>query len=408
MQKIAFMFPGVGSQYVGLGKDYYDHHPIFRETIEEAGDVSGQDLVKLCFGDTPAAELSRLVNAQLAILAVSVGIFRVFKQQIGLSPHYGLGHSLGEYSALCCAGVMPFADAVRLVQQRGAIVNEAAAQLDGTMAWVVNLETPAVERVCRAVSEPGAEVFVSAYDSPTQTSISGHTAALMKAARALEGERAIVYPLKFSGPFHCPLMRAAAEKMSAVLRQYTYGWPQYSVIANCQARPYTDARSVVDHLASQLVSPIRWQASIDYLVADGVAAAVEVGPKNVLKFLLQKNTPCLPAYVTDKRGDLEAIGAELIIRPGEYLRVMGRCLGAAVGSKNRNQDTEEYARAVVAPYRKIEAIYRELAAAGKHPGKDQVRAAAEMLAAVLTVKGVPPQERQHWWKQVFRNRVLNV
>jgi len=192
MKKIVFLFPGVGSQHVGMGKPLYDDFNVFRETMEEAGDVLGMDMTELCFSPGKKKELDRLGNAQLALVAVSVATFRVYTREIGTRPLFCMGHSLGEYSALCCAGVIPFPEVLKLVKERGTIVNETAAGIDGTMAWVINLDGKVVERVCRETLKKGREVYVSAYDSPHQTSISGVTEALMTTARELEKEGAIV------------------------------------------------------------------------------------------------------------------------------------------------------------------------------------------------------------------------
>ncbi len=406
MKTMAFLFPGVGSQYVGMGRSLYDSFKIFKETIEEAGDILKLEMSELFFSPARQAELDQLENAQSALLAASIAVYRVFKQEIGLQPHYCMGHSLGEYSALCAAGVIPFADALRLVRQRGLIVNEVSAALDGTMAWVVNLDWQVVDKLCRQRSRRGEEVYVSAYDSPSQTSISGHTGALMSTARELEKEGAIVYPLKLSGPFHCPLMQGAAEKMVAVLKEYKYEEPQYPVIANRQARPYDGGASVVDNLSQQLISPIRWQASLNYLIQQGVEIAVEMGPKNVLKFLVRKNTSAIHTYITDKSQDLQSIQAELVLKEGEYLRTIGKCLGAAVGTRNRRGGGEAYEREVVAPYRKMETLFQELRSGGSQPRPQHVRDAVRLLQLILVAKRVPQQEQAYWLNHVYGGKLL--
>jgi [acyl-carrier-protein] S-malonyltransferase len=314
MKKTVFLFPGVGSQHVGMGKYFYDHFNIFRETLEEANDILGMNLPEMCFSTAKKEELAKLENSQLALLAVSIATYRVYMQEIGIPPHYSIGHSLGEYSALCSAGVIKFPDALKLVRERAAIVNDAASGLNGTMAWVINLDSKIVEKVCREAFEKGRQVYISAFDSPHQTSISGRTDALMTMARELEKQGAIVYPLKLSGPFHCPLMKGASDKMREVLRLYSYENPNCSVIANRNARPYDGAGSVVENLALQLIEPIRWGDSIRYLVKQGTQMALEVGSKKVLKFLTEKNTDAVRAFTLDNEQDLASIGDELSVR----------------------------------------------------------------------------------------------
>ncbi len=406
MKRIVFLFPGVGSQYVGMSKSLYDNFKIFRETIEEAGEVLKMDLPGMCFLPTKKEELNKLENSQSALLAFSTASYRVYMQEIGIQPHYCMGHSLGEYSALCSAGVIQFPDALRLVKQRGLIVNEVAASIEGTMAWVVNLETKVVEDVCRETFKEGQEIYVSAYDSPNQTSISGRTETLMKVARELEKKGAIVYPLKLGGPFHCPLMKEAAEKMISILQQYKYGQPKCSVIANRNALPYKDAESVVDNLSLQLISPIRWKTSVDYLKDQGVEIAIEMGPKNVLKFLVEKNTDSIGVYTTDNDQDLKFINDELIIGKEEHLSIIGKCLGAAVSTKNRNSNSDEYEEKIVKPYKRVESFYKKFAANGHCPGENHVKEAIQMLRSVLAVKKVPQQEQKYWFNHVLGNKMI--
>jgi len=407
MNKIAFLFPGVGSQYVGMSKTLYDNFKVFKETIEEAGDILKQDLASLSFSKDKKEELGRLENAQLILLTFSTAAYRVYMREIGIQPHYCMGDSLGEYSALCSAGVIQFPDALQLVQQRGSILKEVSAKIDGTMMWVINLDSKIVEDLCREVSKPGREIYVSAYDSPTQSSISGYTDVLMKTAKELEQKGAIVYPLKLSGPFHSPLMKEAAERMKAVLGQYEYKNPQYPVIANRSARPYADAESVVENLSLQLISPISWQPSIEFLLQQEVRIAVEIGPKNVLKFLMAKNTDAIRVYTTDNQKDLESIDNELLIKEDEYLRIIGKCLGAAVSTKNRNDDAEEYEQKVIKPYRRIESFYKEFTEKGKAPGKDIVKESIELLSSILSAKKVPQQEHNYWTENVLGNKFIN-
>lgn len=408
-KKIAFLFPGVGSQYIGMSKSLLDNFKIFKQTIEEAQDVLKMDFTEICFSPGKKAELDKLENAQAILTAFSIASYRVYMQEIGIPPLYCMGHSLGEYSALCSAGVMKFPDALKLVKERGAAVSETAAGINGTMMWVINLDVNVVEEVCQesSIKIEGQDVYISAYDSPTQASISGHTDALMKIARELEQKGAIVYPLKLSGPFHCPLMKEAAEKMKKILQQYEFASPRYTVIANRDAQPYKDAPSVIDNLSLQLISPIRWRASIEYLLEQGVDIAFEMGPKNVLKFLMQKNTDAIRVFTTDNDKDIDVIRKELLVPEEEYLKVIGKCLGVAVSTKNRNDDIKEYEEKVIKPYRVIEAFYNDFVAKGQRPGKDHVKQAILTLQNILDAKKVPRQEHGFWINRALGNKVLN-
>jgi [acyl-carrier-protein] S-malonyltransferase len=408
MRKTAFFFPGVGSQYIGMSKTLYDRFKVFRETIEEAGDILKLNLTNLSFLPENKAQLDKLENAQCALITFSTATYRVFAKETGIKPHFCMGHSLGEYSALCCAGAIRFKDALTLVKQRGLIVNDATTKIDGTMMWVVNMDVETVEQVCDETSEPGAEVYISAYDSPVQCSISGHNDTIMKAAKKLEKKGALVFPLKFSGPFHSPLMKETAQRMESVLRQFKYKSPKYPVIANQNARPYgcRDQENITKNLSQQLVSPIRWSASIDYLLTQGVGLAIEIGPKNVLKFLTAKNTDEILTYTTDNEKDLEMIRKQLVLKEEEHLPLMGKCLGAAVSTKNRNNDDTEYNKRIVKPYREIETLYKQYKSNGHFPSINHVKQALEMTFKVLSAKDTPQSEQMYWFRRLSQGKVL--
>lgn len=311
MTKIAFMFPGVGSEYAGMGKSFYENFKVVRNTVEEASDILNFDLAEICFDPSKEKELKKLGNAQVSLLTLSIAVYRVYMKEIGIQPHFCAGYSLGEYSALCSAGAIEFPEALKLVRERGRIINEVASLIDGTMAWVINLESKLVETVCEKFSEDGKQVFVSAYDTPTQVSISGHTDPLMKAARELE-KKGIVYPLRLSGPFHCPLMKEAAEQMKSILEKFAYRSPTCPVIANQNVQPYTDPESVIINLSLQLIKPISWKTTVEYFLEQEVDIAIEMGPKNVLKFILEKNTHEIKTYTMDNNKDLDEIKKSLL------------------------------------------------------------------------------------------------
>jgi [acyl-carrier-protein] S-malonyltransferase len=307
MEKMVLMFPGVGSHHTGMGKFFFDHFQVARDTFTEASDILNINIGQMCFSAEEKSRLDQLENSQLALLTVCAAMYRVFAQEINAEPAYCLGHSLGEYSALCCAGVMKFADALEIVKQRGRLLNSVASTMDGIMAWVINLDYKIVERICRDYSKPGKELYVSAYDSSTQSSISGYKESVFSVGRLLEKEGAIVYPLKLSGPFHCPLMAPAADQIKSVLQEYQYEQPIYPVIANRNVQLYDGRESVVDNLSQQLVQPIRWRDSIEFLIKKGIKTAVEIGPDKVLKHLMKNNTDAIHVYSFENEKDLQRI-----------------------------------------------------------------------------------------------------
>lgn len=307
MKHILFMFPGVGSQHTGMGKEFFENYKVVGKTFEEAGDILKDDLVKMCFSDKEKERLSMLENSQIALLTVSIAIFRVYMEEVGEVPQYCLGHSLGEYSALCCAGVMSFPDALRIVKERGKILADVAAGRNGIMAWVINLDNKIVEAVCAESRDEGKEVYVSAYDAPAQSTISGPKEIVIETGRKLEKKGAIVYPLKLTGPFHSPFMKSAAAQLKLILGQYRYSRPVFPVIANHNAKLYESENSVVDSLSLQLINPIRWQDSVGYLLNRGIDMAIELGPDKVLKHLMRNNTDLIRGFSLGNMDDLKLI-----------------------------------------------------------------------------------------------------
>ncbi|MGD2085116.1 MAG: ACP S-malonyltransferase [Candidatus Aminicenantes bacterium] len=311
MTRTAFLFPGVGSQHAGMGEDFYRNFKIVRDTFEEANDVLGMDLVKICFSDNGKAKLSQLEISQCALLTLSVATFRFYMEEVELPPLYCMGHSLGEYSALCCTGVIQFPDALSIVKQRGNILKEVAQTLDGLMAWVINLDNKIVEKICSESLKQDQEIYVSAYDAPKQSSISGSKDVVIKTGRKLEKEGAIVYPLKLSGPFHSPFMKPAAEQLRSILTQYEFDSPLCPVIANHCALLYQDKENVVDNLSMQLIRPVCWQSSVDYLLEQEIRLAIEMGPDRVLKHLMQSNTDLIDTISLRDMNDLEMVKERL-------------------------------------------------------------------------------------------------
>ncbi|MGD2091009.1 MAG: ACP S-malonyltransferase [Candidatus Aminicenantes bacterium] len=315
MRKVALLFPGVGSQHVGMGKEFHDNFKVVRATFEEAGEALKMDLAALCFDPAGKESLAGLLNSQVALFTLCVSIYRVYRQEICPPPQYALGHSLGELSALCSAGVLRLVDALALVKERGNILNRAAATMNGLMAWVINLDNNIVREVCREYHGK-AHVYVSAYDAPMQSSISGMSEDIRQVGEQLVKKGAIVYPLKLSGPFHSPYMEPAVQPIKTLIQQYRFGESIFPVIANRNARPYSGNRQdTIRNLSEQLICPILWQDSLAYLQENQVQIAVEVGPDRVLKHLVKNNTSSIFTYSLRDLNDLKALQGGLNERP---------------------------------------------------------------------------------------------
>ena len=284
---IAFLFPGQGSQYAGMGKALAENFAVARDVFEEANDALGFDLAGLCFNG-PEEDLKLTTNTQPAILTVSVAALRVMAAETGLVPDYVAGHSLGEYSALVCAGGLGFADAVRTVRQRGAFMQEAVPVGTGAMAAILGLEAGALDEICRQAAQ-GEVVAPANFNSPGQVVIAGHAGAVeraMELAKQSGAKRAL--PLPVSAPFHCALMVPAGERLREVLAAVEVGPLKMPVVTNVEAAPNNDAARVKELLVAQVSAPVRWDESIQRMVALGVERFVEIGPGKVLASLVKR------------------------------------------------------------------------------------------------------------------------
>lgn len=287
MSKVAFIFPGQGSQYPGMGKDLADNFAVARQVFEEANDRLGFDVAKLCF-EGPESDLKLTANTQPAILTVSVAAQRVMASESGLVADYAAGHSLGEYSALVCAGALAFADAVATVRQRGLFMQEAVPVGVGTMAAIIGLDRPVLEEVCQLAAE-GEVVAPANFNSPGQVVIAGHVAAVERAmalAKDKGAKRAL--PLPVSAPFHCSLMVPAAERLAKVLEAVAIGAMALPVVSNVEAQANSDALRVKELLVAQVSAPVRWEESVQHMAAAGVERFVEIGPGKVLSGLVKR------------------------------------------------------------------------------------------------------------------------
>ena len=301
----AFLFPGQGSQKVGMGRALHDNFPEARAVFAEVDDVLGYPLSKLCF-EGPEAELMLTANAQPAILATSVAALRVLATRSDVRPRVVAGHSLGEYSALVAAGALSLADAARLVRMRGEFMQDAVPAGVGAMAAILGLSAEDVAAVCRDAA--GDEVVSPAnLNGGGQVVIAGHKHAVDRAcaaAKARGAKRAI--PLSVSAPFHCALMRPAAERLAPELERVAVKDPEVPVVSNVEAVPNQEAARVRDLLARQVTAPVRWEESVQCLAGLGVDTVVEIGAGNVLGGLVRRIAPALAIHAA---GDPDSIAA---------------------------------------------------------------------------------------------------
>jgi [acyl-carrier-protein] S-malonyltransferase len=306
---IAFIFPGQGSQKVGMGQALAEAFPICRDTFAEADEALGAPLSRICF-EGPEQTLTLTENTQPAILAVSTAAYRLLESR-GCTPAFVAGHSLGEYSANVAAGTFSFADALRTVRRRGQYMQDAVPVGTGAMAAILGLEAEQVTAAC-ADAANGAVVGPANLNGAGQVVIAGEAAAVARAGDAAKARGAKrVIPLTVSAPFHCALMRPAQDRLAPELRALPVHQPRVPIAANVDAELKTSAADAIEALVAQVSAPVRWEAVVRRLASAGVTTYVEVGPGTVLSGLVRKIHREAKVVAIDKPADLDAVEAAL-------------------------------------------------------------------------------------------------
>jgi [acyl-carrier-protein] S-malonyltransferase len=301
---VAFVFPGQGSQSVGMLRELATAHRSVQQTFAEASEALGYDLWTLV-QDGPESDLNMTERTQPAMLAAGVAVWRVWNEQAGAAPAAMAGHSLGEYTALVCSGALDFADGISLVAARGRCMQEAVPAGTGAMAAVMGLELPQLEKICADVAD-GDTVSCANLNAPGQIVIAGHHAAVERAAAAAKAagaKRALILPV--SVPSHCALMKPAADKLRPRLESVTWHTPRTPVLHNADVAAHADAAGIIDALARQLFQPVRWIETVQHLRAQGVSQVIECGPGKVLTGLCKRiegDLECLPVFDTATLG----------------------------------------------------------------------------------------------------------
>jgi [acyl-carrier-protein] S-malonyltransferase len=288
--KVAYVFPGQGSQHVGMGKDLYEQSPVARRVFDEADEALGMPLTKLMF-EGPVEELNLTINAQPAILTASLACLTAAQETVGSEfmpqPNFAAGHSLGEYTALAATGVLSVPDAVRLVQERGRLMHETSQKQQGGMAAVLGLDELTIEEICR---ETGA--YISNVNAEDQVVIAGDKITLARAmdlASARGAKRLIT--LQVSGAFHTDLMKPAVEGMRRAMDEADFNAPSVPIISNCGASPITTGDEIKEELLHQMCGCVQWRRSMSYLWDAGVTQFYEIGPGKVLSGLIRRICP---------------------------------------------------------------------------------------------------------------------
>lgn len=305
MTQFAMVFPGQGSQVVGMLADLAAENSVVESTFREASAALGYDLWQLT-QQGPAEELNKTWQTQPALLAASVAIYRVWQEKGGKAPAMMAGHSLGEYSALVCAGVLDFAEAIKLVELRGKLMQEAVPAGTGAMQAIIGLDDASIQKACEE-SAQGQVVSPVNFNSPGQVVIAGNKEAVERAGAACKAagaKRAL--PLPVSVPSHCALMKPAADKLAVALENITFNAPKFPVVNNVDVKCGTSPEAIRSALVRQLYSPVRWTGCVELMAAQGVTSLLEVGPGKVLTGLTKRIVDTLTAAAVNDPASLSA------------------------------------------------------------------------------------------------------
>jgi [acyl-carrier-protein] S-malonyltransferase len=399
MGKIALVFPGQGSQHIGMGVALRKESHAAKDTIDEASDVLGYDMHKL-YKQGSITELNRMEIMFPAIMTVGVASFRTMYEQLEVEVSFLAGHSLGEYTALVCSGAVSFPDMLRVVRKRGQLAQKIADAGIGFMSIVDGVPGDQVLLLCDQVAEEGRTVSVSAFNSQRQVTISGVGEDVEFIESELIRAKAAITPLFFSAPFHCGLMQQIVGELEETLNSVDYQPLLVPVVANIDARPYPSEKAIVEYLCLQIVRPVQWKATLDFFAQEQVDRIFDMGPQAILANLSKQNNSAISVYCFAQEGEREALRRAIPQKwqgsdngKRSVYNIVTRCMAMAVSTRNANDNEQEYQHGVIKPYERMEALQHSIEQSGTAPTEEQIGDALVQLRSIFQTKHVPESEQ---------------
>lgn len=400
MRKIAFIFPGQGSQYVGMGKELCDAYEIANRTYDEASEVLNMDIKKL-IQEGDVNELMKTENTQPAVFITSIAALRVYKESIGIDPVVSAGHSLGEITALTCAGAIDFKDAINIVKNRALFMMEASSKAPCAMYAIRNLNYKSVEYICRNFKYEDKTAVISNYNSMDQIVISGDFHAVESLKDCLEKEGALATKLKVSGAFHSNLMESASVRLKDYLKECKFNDFKIPVISNVTGEFYKNKDEIIDMLSNQIIKPVQWIKTMNKFEDMGVDTTVELGGGHVLSNLIRRNSNYIKTYTFEKLEDVDRLREEVenfsLIKKQN---VIEKCISISVCTKNSNFNSEEYEKGVIVNHKKLLEINSKIEEENRDPYEDEIHEGISLLKDILAAKKTCESEKKERFREL--------
>lgn len=352
MSKIAFIFPGQGSQYVGMGVSLCKKYPVAQKIFQEASDVCGYDLLDFC----ARATYKKLLNSEKslpALLTVSVAIFYVFREWISLEAKYFAGYSFGELTALVCSKSIDFRDALKIALYKSEQIKNTTVKTKSAMTSIDGLESQEVEKICIALSKKNSFIKVGIYNSKENTVVSGDCGLVEKLEENLKCRNILFNRLEMKAPFHTPYFKKSSFEIGKEMMKYQIKKPLTPVLSSVTVSLLGSKEEIIESVSGHFCQPVQWSKTMDYLLSKKIEIVIEIGPKKIVSSLLAKDGRMKEVYSFSDPRDFPVIKERFILDKEEILSIMTKCIRELVSVRNLNENDTEYYRIVTEPYRKI-------------------------------------------------------